>query len=571
MKKLLYIYLLIAYSVFLGSCQEDLVEKATLKSSVEANNLDALASDSYTFLFENAESAFEPFKWSPSDFGFSASVTYKVQVALAGASFSTVQELGTTQELTLTTAIGEINKALLALGAAPEQPVEVEFRVVSQINDNVKPVYSGVISTTITPYSVVFPPIYMIGGAIGWDLAKAVELVSTGPGEYEGVGAFVNGETFRFFETPSWDAPQINADDFAGGAIPAEFENAGDDDANFRYTGTDGSYAIYINVNTKTITLSPPPTLYIIGSDQGWDLANAFSLTAVGPNTFKGTTTFANGGIWRFFELPDWGATQYNFDYFADGTVPSDLTSDGGGDANFSFGGASGTYEITVSLTEKTITMEVGEIIEPEPEPDGSSLFIIGDDQGWDLASALQLENKGDGVFEVIGNFTNGNMWRLFDEAEWSATQYGYSYFTGGVTGDLGDKGDGDSNFLFNGATGIYKITVDLENKTIAAESATAPTLFVAGDNTSWAFEGLTWVNGGKFTGSLTLEVGNTFRFFGTNDWVDPQYGYSHFTEGSSDVLGDKADPDSNFEVVGAAGTYTVEIDLFGKVLLLSQ
>ncbi len=356
MKKLLYIYLLVACSVFLGSCQEDLVEKATLKSSIEANNLDALPSSSYTLLFENTNNPFETFKWSPTDFGFAASVTYKLQVAVAGASFATIQELGATQDLSLSKTIGDINKALLALGGMPEKPMDVEFRIVSQISDEVNPVYSGVISANITPYAVVFPPVYMIGGAIGWDLAKAVKLESAGPGEYEGIGAFVNGQTFRFFETPSWDAPQINADDFAGGIIPAELEHAGDGDANFNFTGTDGNYAIYINVNTKTITLSEPPTLYIVGSDQGWNLANAFALTAIGPTTFQGTTTFANGGIWRFFELPDWGATQYNFDYFT--TVPSDLTSDGGGDSNFSYGGATGTYTITISLTDKTVTME---------------------------------------------------------------------------------------------------------------------------------------------------------------------------------------------------------------------
>ncbi len=568
MNRIFRIYIALFLAVFGWSCEEDLVEKAVINDVITPSDVTALSSDSYTLDFDQSSADFETFSWSAADYGVNLSVTYSVEMGVSGAAFDQVQVLGTTQDLSLTVTNGDINTAVLNLGAEPATSFDVEVRVVAIVEGDIDDVNSEVISFAVVSYEVTFPPIYMIGGAIGWNLDEAVELTSVSPGEYEGIGPFVTGQTFRFFETPSWDAPQINADDFEGGTIPPEFSHSGDGDANFNFSGTDGTYAIYVNLNTQTITISDPPTLYIIGADQGWSLDDAFSLTAIGPTTFKGTTTFTNGSIFRFFEIPDWGATQYNYNTFLDGSIPTDLTGTTEGDANFTFNGATGAYEITVSLSELTITMEPGEIEEPEPEPSGETLFIIGDDQGWDLGAALQLEDKGNGVFEVVGNFNNAGTWRLFAAADWGATQYGYSYFTGGVSGDLGDNGDGDSNFIFNGTTGIHKITVDLENLTIASEASTAPPLYVVGDHNGWSFEALTWVEGGKFTISVTLADGNTFRFMSELDnWSSTAYGHGHFENGVTDALGAQGDGDDNFVLAGTAGTYTINVDLFGKVI----
>ncbi|MEN6456920.1 MAG: hypothetical protein ABFD10_21910 [Prolixibacteraceae bacterium] len=51
---------------------------------------------------------------------------------------------------------------------------------------------------------------------------------------------------------------QFNYPYFADGKVDARFENAGDSDSNFKFTGTTGSYLITLDLNTKTITLATP-------------------------------------------------------------------------------------------------------------------------------------------------------------------------------------------------------------------------------------------------------------------------------------------------------------------------
>lgn len=570
MRKNIWIYIAWLLVIGLVACEEDLVEKAMVDETITPGTVEALSASDYTLAFENGSTTFEVFSWSATDFGFDAAVTYTLQMDIADSLFSGPVNLSTTEGLKDSVTVGEVNAALLARGASPNVPANVSFRIMATVSAELDPVYSDAGTVSVTPYATTFPPIYMIGGAIGWDLAQAVELTSTGPGEYVGIGGFVNGETFRFFASPSWDAEQWNADFFDGGTLPSDFSHAADNDANFSYGGEDNSFQIYVNLNTKTIELSAAPTLYIIGSDQNWSLPDAFQLTAIGAGKFEGTTEFANGGIWRFFEIPDWGATQHNYADFVDGTLPEFLSGTTEGDANFTFEGTTGIYTISVDLINAVIEMELGEVI-VEPEPDGSVLFLVGSDQGWDMGNALQLNNIDAGVFEVVAEFANAGIWRFYREADWGADQYRFADFTT-VNGELTSDGGTDDNFLFGGTTGIYKVTVDIENSTITMETSTAPTLFIAGDNNGWSFDEFEWVTGGIFTRTLDLTTGNTFRFFGTNDWVQPQYNYSHFAEGSlPESLVAVGDADDNLRMDGATGTYTMRVDLFGKSITLTQ
>ncbi|RJE72665.1 SusE domain-containing protein [Reichenbachiella sp. MSK19-1] len=474
MKNIIKIYTFILASLVLISCEEELVEKAVLDSESAVNELSELPSSSYILLYDEGAEAFDEFEWTEADYGFSASVTYTLQVAAAGTEFAEAKGLGTTQADSLVIANASLNTTILGMGATAEQAYAVDFRVASSIGEGVDPVYSNVISATVTPYATTFPPIYLIGDAQNWDLAAPMVLESTGPGEYIGIGPFVADGFFRFFETPAWAATQWNADYFEGGTIPDVLINSGDGDANFQYTSTDQDYQITVNLNTKTITMEDAPTLYIIGDDQGWDTNTAFQLGAIAPGVFEGTTTFTQGSIWRFFEHADWAATQYNYTYFEGGTIPADLTDGGPADNNFTNGAATGAYTITVNLNEKTIEMVAGELEEEEEEEEETptevtTLFLVGDDQGWSFGTAYELTYLGDGKFEGTTDFTNGSSFRFFGEMDnWSDPVFGYSYFAeGSVTEVLGDNEDADSNFVVVGETGSYTIAIDLTAKTI--------------------------------------------------------------------------------------------------------
>ncbi len=444
------------------SCNEE-IDKATLKSIVTPNEMGALTSTTFVLKFENAETDFEEFTWSAPDFGFQASATYILEVDVAGFNFANAIELGSTGDLSLTLTEGDLNSALLALGLNPDEAAMVEFRVRSTISNRVDEVYSAAIEVTMTPFATTFPPIYVIGDAQGWDLGKALELTATGPGTYEGTGDFVMNGIFRFFATPSWDANQWGASYFGAGNLPPELADNGDGDSNLKFLAADGFYHISVNLNTKMIVVKEqnfPTKLFIIGGDQGWDLAKALELKHLGNGVFEGIGTFGNGNIWRFFESPDWGAKQWNYNTFLDGTIDSKLSGTTEGDANFTFEGETGIYKITVSTVDLTIVMEA------TSEP---TLYIIGDDQGWDLGAAFQLTWLGGQKYEGTTDFNNGSIFRFFAAPDWGAKQYNYKTFVDGTIDETNLSGttEGDANFTFIGTSGAFKIEVDLLNLSI--------------------------------------------------------------------------------------------------------
>ncbi|WP_156115604.1 SusE domain-containing protein [Psychroserpens sp. Hel_I_66] len=96
--------------------------------------------------------------------------------------------------------------------------------------------------------------------AAGWDWGTPVQLLCTGDGVWSGNVQFqstVDNNNFRFFtEATNWDSGRnypFYADD--GYTIDPNLVNAGDDDSNFAFVGTDGTYLLTIDSVNKTITL----------------------------------------------------------------------------------------------------------------------------------------------------------------------------------------------------------------------------------------------------------------------------------------------------------------------------
>ena len=559
--------------VFIGitACEEEM-EKTMIKDEVTANALDEMSSSDYVLTFESRTEMFEEFVWTAPDFGFEASITYTLQMDTTGGGFAKPFSFPTTQTLTTSPTVNAVNAALLGMGAAPDVAVGVQFRVMSTVSPNVAPVYTNVVSADVTPYLATFPPIYVIGDAQGWDLGNALEVTSTGPGTYEAVGLFQADGKFRFFATPSWDAEQWGWSFFEGGTVASELASGEDGDSNFLFVGTTGVYKISVNLNAKTITLEEGelPTLFVIGDAQGWNLQEALELTFLGGGRFEGTGLFQEDGYFRFFEKADWAATQYGYSYFDGGTIPAEFTDGGDGDSNFIFAGTSGTYNIAISLNDKTITLEAA-----SEYP--TTLFLVGDDQEWSFANSPSFTNLGGGVYEAEGvDFTQASTFRFFEEMDNWSDDYGAGFFTGGIDDELTAVGDNDDNFSFAGASGQYTITVSLSDMTIVVEpySPYPASLYLVGDDQSWTF-----ANSPVFTSSaegvfeatgVAFTNGSTFRFFEELDNWSDDFRYAYFTELSSDLEA-AGDNDDNFRFIGTDGTYQITVNLVTKSVQLSQ
>lgn len=219
---------------------------------------------------------------------------------------------------------------------------------------------------SITLTSTTKPALYIIGDAAqGWDLNLAVDMDVIQDGEFEVTTSLTSGKKFRFFTGKDWTKGTINFPYFAGGTVDSNLASGNDSDGNFSFTGSDGQYKIRVNLYTKTISLTAVQTLsaiYAVGDMNGWSLDTPVVLNATGGNVFEGSITLSPDQIFRFFEVLDWSATQYNWTYFTSGSsgsaVDSRLVSNGDSDGNFKFTGTAGTYKITVNLTSKSIQLQ---------------------------------------------------------------------------------------------------------------------------------------------------------------------------------------------------------------------
>jgi starch-binding outer membrane protein SusE/F len=200
---------------------------------------------------------------------------------------------------------------------------------------------------TIEIEKQLFPStLYIIGADQGWSLENANGMLHRGGGVFVTYETLTQNNSWRFFETPSWGGTQWNYKTFANGTIDELLTGTTEGDANFTFTGPTGVYKITVSTLDLTIEIEPasPPTMYLVGGDNGWTFGE--SMTWVRGWKFTTTMTLTAGNEWRFFpESGNWGNT---FDYRHFSSVDNALWSGpNGGDANF-LNLVSGSYTITM-------------------------------------------------------------------------------------------------------------------------------------------------------------------------------------------------------------------------------
>lgn len=364
-KKSIITVLAIALVSFWGCEKKELITLNT--ENVSQNELQALSKADYVLALEEADQTFETFTWSAPDLGFPAAIKYTVQADVSGNNFASAFDIvSVSHATTASVTVGQMNNTMLEAGLDPEVAYDLDFRVASDISENLDPFYSTVKTVQVTAFATKFPPIYMIGAATGgWDLALAVSVYTTGtPKEYYITNYWTKDEAFRFFSEPDWGAAsQWNWTYFEGGTVASELVNAEDGDTNLRFTGESGYYTITVNLDTKTITMEAAGDnrLLMVGAAMpgGWDIDNPTEMTYSNlDGSFEATVAFANE-TFRFFTKNDW-TSGLNYPYYlGEGYDIPDVFEDAqDGDNNFRFIGTPGTFKCTVNAFTKTITME---------------------------------------------------------------------------------------------------------------------------------------------------------------------------------------------------------------------
>lgn len=569
MKRIL--LLIFGVGIMLSSCVED-ESVIDLGNPPAPNTLTSEASMGSTVVLQqsDADDVFSVLSWTPADFG-GRTVNYSIELDRAGNNFASAKDVITIKALKDTLTVQDINAALIQFGIAPGETVDIELRVRSWVDYISAPGRSNALPFTLTPYELVFPPLYINGDAQGWNWANAVELKSTTPGIYTGKAKFQTNGKFRFFRIPDWNVPgnELGWSNFPVASLPAEFVTGADGDNNMQFTGLTADYLITVDLNNNSISIglagpAPAPSSLFLVSAQTFDLADATELASIDSAVYEAIVMLESNTKFRIFADRTWNAAKWGWGSFEE---TDDLLIASGDDvSSILFTGPSGYYIVNLSLVDRSITLEA-------TEAPAETLFLIGDPQGWALDNSLAMRSLGGNVFEVTAEFATGQIFRFFKQLDWAADQYRWSSFAGGtVDSELTDGGGGDSNFRFSGASGVYKITVSVSDKTITVEPVDPPTLYIMGDDQGWtpaSAVGMTWLGGGRYEATTTFTNNSIFRFFANNDpadwdWSGEQWRYSSFANGSIDTdnLGDGGGGDSNFRFIGTSGTHTITVNI---------
>ncbi len=326
--------------------------------------------DGTSIILEKAMEAQEALmvKWGGVDYGVGVSLEYTVEMDVKGNEFASPRPLGHTTEKQLSLSHGDLNVAVLGMGFAPEKAVDFEIRVTSKLNNHSEVKTSEMVNVNLTPFSTIFPSIYMIGKTFGdWDPNLAVEVANTGTeNEYETIAYFDNYENdaeadsyFRFFTAPDWGSSLGGVDVFTN--VPEDLlqpQPGENSDKNFEFIGESGWYRIKANVNTATIEMEKvdEPLLYLTGdATHGWNWDSTTTINWVGHQIWEGDVTFNQDKHFRFFEQADWGPVGYGHNVlteFDENFIVEELEHD---DPNFKFVAATGMYHIKVDKRAGTI------------------------------------------------------------------------------------------------------------------------------------------------------------------------------------------------------------------------
>jgi hypothetical protein len=318
------------------------------------------------------------FSFSQPSFGFNAAITNTLQIDAAGDNWAKPMSvtLGTkVNSQGYSTA--DFNALLLKLNLPGGVASQVNVRVVNSISATVAPVYSNVLSLTVTPFNLT-AYVFVAGGYNLYSTANADTLTSVnGNGVYVGVIPFTAGSgadgtnaNFKvvlnkqnFNGNYGWASTvsEGSTTSFPAGTTIENITTANGDGNLYALSGaTDDAatqiYSNYISLDLNKNTISLTPTQWSVVGDAspgGWpngsgpqsDTDMKFSNTT---QTWSVKVALKAGGAIKFRLNHDWGVN------YGSVTTPGVLDTANNNNINIT---VTGTYVVTIDLNAHTYTL----------------------------------------------------------------------------------------------------------------------------------------------------------------------------------------------------------------------
>jgi hypothetical protein len=284
------------------------------------------------------------FNWTTANFGFDAGVNYTLELCRGGTNFATASSTSVNMNTLLTKAftVRDFNakmQDIIPNGVASQ----VQARIKAEVGSGVAPIFSNVLSMTVTAYrdlvNYSFPQALFIAGNFqGWSPSTAPKIVdrfasgSTGS-NYDGYIYFNNASPeFKMVKGPDW-----SFGDF-GNYGPGILGPGGN---NLTLSQGAGVYRLQANTSNLTWSATKIDTWGIIGSATpgGWGSSTAMTYD-IAQNVYIITTNLSAGEL-KFRANNDWPIN------FGD-NAPADGKPEYGGD-NIPITTA-GNYTITLDI-----------------------------------------------------------------------------------------------------------------------------------------------------------------------------------------------------------------------------
>ena len=202
------------------------------------------------------------------------------------------------------------------------------------------------------------------------------------------------------------------------------------------------------------------------------------------------------------------------------------------------------------------------------------SFYIVGDATAvnWSDKDAQLLFNQNE-VAEIYTYLENGKSFRFLGQQNWNGANYSlndpaikddFKYFN---TWSTNLEVSGDENIKFTGNSGMYKIKIDQNAKSIVVTPSSVPTIpsdvYLVGSIQGWdagAAIAMEQIGDGEFEYTIAIPADGEFKFLGQQDWSGLEWGNIH-TGGNSGFLGPNGD-NNNIKYTGTGGLYKITANI---------
>lgn len=278
--------------LMLASCKKDETKLVADPANAKGGTLAASASTLVLTKATETTTAVTFTVTQPS-FGYPAAPTNTLQLDVSGDNFAAPKEVVLAAKAGSVVYTGlDFNALALSLNMKTGVAAPMQVRVKSQISTAVAPVYSNVVTVTVTPYPLI-SYVYVPGAYQGWNPATADSLKSaTGNGVYTGIINFVGTDlTYKITTAKNWNTAYGDA---GSGAVSTTASS------NLTAPAV-GNTQLVLDENKNTLTMKAYQISIIGDGALGWDAGDDIDMTFNnGTQTWSGTATLKASGSIKF-------------------------------------------------------------------------------------------------------------------------------------------------------------------------------------------------------------------------------------------------------------------------------